>query len=102
MELDKPIMKTNMLFLIFGLWVMVVAMADKGITVNTSSSRRPKVVNIGALLTVNSVIGRSVKPAIIAAVDDINSNPSILGETHLNLILHDTNCSGFIGTIEGN
>ncbi|XP_023770460.1 glutamate receptor 3.5 [Lactuca sativa] len=100
MELDKPIMKTNMLFLIFGLWVMVVAMADKGITVNTSSSRRPKVVNIGALLTVNSVIGRSVKPAIIAAVDDINSNPSILGETHLNLILHDTNCSGFIGTIE--
>lgn len=84
---------------------MVVAMADKGITVNTSSSsssssRRPSVVNIGALLTVNSVIGRSVKPAIIAAVDDINSNPSILGGTRLNLILHDTNCSGFVGTIE--
>ncbi|KAI3753343.1 hypothetical protein L2E82_25394 [Cichorium intybus] len=101
----EAIMRTSLFFLIFGIWVMVVAMADKGITVNTSSpssssSRRPSVVNIGALLTVNSVIGRSVKPAIIAAVDDINSNPSILGGTRLNLILHDTNCSGFVGTIE--
>ncbi|KVH88976.1 Extracellular ligand-binding receptor [Cynara cardunculus var. scolymus] len=43
---------------------------------------------------------RSVKPAIIAAVDDVNSNPFILGETHLNLLLHDTNCSGFLGTVE--
>ncbi|KAM0007641.1 putative periplasmic binding protein-like I [Helianthus debilis subsp. tardiflorus] len=46
------------------------------------------------------VIGRSVKPAIIAAVDDVNSDQTILGDTHLNLILHDTNCSGFLGTIE--
>ncbi|KAD3066466.1 hypothetical protein E3N88_34346 [Mikania micrantha] len=87
------------------MWVLsVVAMADDNITVNTSSSSssstEQKVVNIGALLTVNSVIGRSVKPAIIAAVDDVNSDPSILGGTHLNLILQDTNCSGFIGTIE--
>ncbi|GJR72870.1 glutamate receptor 3.4-like protein [Tanacetum coccineum] len=65
-----------------------------------SSSSRPSVVNIGGLLTVNSVIGRSVKPAIIAAVDDVNSDKTVLGDTHLNLILHDTNCSGFLGTIE--
>ncbi|KAD5318242.1 hypothetical protein E3N88_18188 [Mikania micrantha] len=84
----------------------MMAVADEGITGNSSSSppspssRRPKVVNIGALLTVNSVIGRSVKPAIITAVDDVNSDTSVLGETHLNLILHDTNCSGFLGTIE--
>lgn len=103
-------MRKNMFFLIFGMWVMVVVtIADEGKTVNSSaaaaaaaasSSRRPKVVNIGALLTVNSVIGRSVKPAIIAAVDDVNANTNILGETQLNLILHDTNCSGFLGTIE--
>ncbi|KAI3786345.1 hypothetical protein L1987_39955 [Smallanthus sonchifolius] len=78
---------------------LAVAVAEEGITGN-SSSRRPKVVNSGALLTVNSVIGKSVKPAVIAAVDDVNSDTSVLGDTHLNLILHDTNCSGFIGTIE--
>nr|GFA96171.1 glutamate receptor 3.4-like [Tanacetum cinerariifolium] len=68
----------------------------------SSSSSRPSVVNIGGLLTVNSVIGRSVMPAITAAVDDVNSDKTVLGDTHLNLILHDTNCSGFLGTIEGN
>ncbi|KAI7728130.1 hypothetical protein M8C21_007125, partial [Ambrosia artemisiifolia] len=69
------------------------AVADEGINGNSSSlSGRPKVVNIG-------VIGRSVKPAIIAAVDDVNNDASVLGDTHLNLILHDTNCSGFIGTM---
>ncbi|KAJ9561079.1 hypothetical protein OSB04_006239 [Centaurea solstitialis] len=93
-----------MVFLVFGIWVVVAAaVEDEGSPPPSPpppSSRRPSVVNIGALLTVNSVIGRSVKPAIIAAVDDVNSNPSILEETHLNLFLHDTNCSGFIGTIE--
>ncbi|KAL8238232.1 hypothetical protein R6Q59_019313 [Mikania micrantha] len=105
MEIDESMINKTVFFLIFGMWVLsVVAMADDNITVNTSSSSssstEQKVVNIGALLTVNSVIGRSVKPAIIAAVDDVNSDPSILGGTHLNLILQDTNCSGFIGTIE--
>ncbi|KAI3695486.1 hypothetical protein L1987_78483 [Smallanthus sonchifolius] len=95
-------MRKGVFFLLFGIWVMLAvaeAVAEEGRTGN-SSSRRPKDVNIGALLTVNSVIGRSVKPAIIAAVDDVNSDTSVLGDTHLNLILHDTNCSGFIGTIE--
>nr|XP_043619454.1 glutamate receptor 3.4-like [Erigeron canadensis] len=102
MEINEPKMKKIEFFLVFGMWVMmIVAMADEVKTVNISSSvKRPKAVNIGALLTVNSVIGKSVRPAIIAAVDDVNSNPDILGETHLNLILHDTNCSGFLGTVE--
>ncbi|KVH93142.1 Extracellular ligand-binding receptor [Cynara cardunculus var. scolymus] len=95
--------------LVFGMWVMmmvVVAMAVKGktgdTTVDSSSSswRIPRVVNIGALFTVDSVIGRSVKPAIEAAIDDVNSNPTVLAGTRLNLILHDTNCSGFLGTVE--
>lgn len=108
MDFDEHKMRKITFFLVFGMWVlMVVAIGDKGITVNSppsssSSRRRPSVVNIGGLLTVNSVIGSSVKPAIIAAVNDVNSNPSVLGQTHLNLILHDTNCSGFLGTIEGN
>ncbi|KAK1423913.1 hypothetical protein QVD17_19224 [Tagetes erecta] len=99
MNFDEPMMKKSMFFLVFGIWVIFVV-AEEGITGNSSSSRRPKVVNIGALLTVNSVIGRSVKPAIEAAVDDVNSDSSVLGDTHLNLFTHDTNCSGFLGTIE--
>ncbi|WOH02674.1 hypothetical protein DCAR_0522063 [Daucus carota subsp. sativus] len=58
------------------------------------------VVNVGALFTVNSAIGRSVKPAIMAAVDDVNSDSGILQRRRLNLIMSDTNCSGFLGTIE--
>lgn len=64
------------------------------------SPSRPSVVNIGALFTFNSFIGRSAKPAIAAAVEDVNSDSSILKGVTLNLILHDTNCSGFLGTIE--
>ncbi|KAL8189210.1 hypothetical protein R6Q57_028776 [Mikania cordata] len=91
-------------FLVFIMWVMV-SMAVKGNTTvspssSSSSSRMPNVVNVGALFTVNSVIGRSVKPAIAAAIDDVNSSPTVLSATRLNLILHDTNCSGFLGTIE--
>nr|GEW28696.1 glutamate receptor 3.4-like [Tanacetum cinerariifolium] len=91
-------------FLSFGIWMMVIMpIAVNGITRNTtfpSSSRIPNVVNVGALFTVNSVIGRSVKPAIAAAIHDVNSSPTILRETKLNLISYDTNCSGFLGTIE--
>lgn len=75
----------------------------QGVPKNSSVSSlfsRPKSVNIGALFTFDSVIGRAVKPAIAAAVDDINSNSSILQGTTINLIFHDTNCSGFMGTLE--
>lgn len=69
---------------------------------NGTAPSRPRVVNIGALFTINSVIGRSARPAIKAAVDDVNSDSSILSGTKLNLIVQDTNCSGFIGTVDGN
>lgn len=66
------------------------------------SSSKLTVINIGALFTLDSVIGRSVKPAIRAAVDDVNLDSSILQGKQLNLIVRDTNCSGFLGTVEGN
>lgn len=64
------------------------------------SSARPKSVNIGALFTSNSVIGRAAKVGLTAAVDDVNSNSSVLSGTKLNLVFRDTNCSGFLGTME--
>ncbi|CAL0333919.1 unnamed protein product [Lupinus luteus] len=81
----------TLLLLVFGLWIS---------TVNSAVSSRPKVVKIGALLTYNSVIGRSAKPAIVAAVEDVNSNRNVLPGIDLQVILHDTNCSGFLGTVE--
>lgn len=104
----------TLLLLIFCLWapIQVVGQA-KNATVSTPapigrtgnatvSSSRPRVVNIGALFTYNSAIGRSAKPAILAAVDDVNKDSSILKGTKLNVIFHDTNCSAFVGTVECN
>ncbi|CAL0332175.1 unnamed protein product [Lupinus luteus] len=67
---------------------------------STGSSSRPSVLRIGALFTFNSVIGRSARPAIMAAIDDVNANTTILPGIKLEVILHDTNCSGFLGTVE--
>lgn len=64
-------------------------------------SLRPSVVNIGALLTFNSTIGRVAQAAIAAAAEDVNANSSVLLGTTLNVITVDTNCSGFFGNIEG-
>ncbi|KAJ8630326.1 hypothetical protein MRB53_023649 [Persea americana] len=61
---------------------------------------RPSVVNIGALLTFNSTIGRVAQAAIAAAAEDVNANSSVLLGTTLNVITLDTNCSGFFGNIE--
>ncbi|KAK6242527.1 Ionotropic glutamate receptor [Theobroma cacao] len=61
---------------------------------------KPAVVNIGAIFTFNSVIGRAAKPAMEAAVADINANPTILNGTRLNLFMEDANCSVFLGSTE--
>ena len=62
---------------------------------------RPAEVRIGALFTFDSVIGKAVRPAIELAVADVNADPSILSGTKLSVLMQDTNCSGFVGTIEG-
>ena len=91
-------MRTSVVIL--SIWVLAQVIDVNGETNNSYS--RPNVVNFGALFTLNSVIGRSVKPAIAAAIYDVNSDSSILPGTKLNMILHDSNCSGFLGTIGGN
>ncbi|PHU12202.1 Glutamate receptor 3.5 [Capsicum chinense] len=89
-------------------WIMLLPLAVLGgsgnntanATAPLSPSSRPKVVNIGALFTAKSVIGRSAEPALVAAIGDVNSDSSILRGTKLNLIFQDTNCSGFVGTVD--
>ncbi|KAK9155761.1 hypothetical protein Sjap_003241 [Stephania japonica] len=60
----------------------------------------PKVVNIAAVFSFDSVIGRSAKTAIQAAIYDINNDPSILRGIRLNPIIKDSNCSVFTGAVE--
>lgn len=84
------------------IYYMVVAMEVTGNRGNPSGVFGGKrVINVGAFFTYNSTIGRSVKPALVAAIEDVNSDKTILNGTKLNLILQDTNCSGFLGTVEG-
>lgn len=64
-------------------------------------SSRPAAVNIGALFTYDSTIGKVAKIAIEEAVKDVNSNFSILHGTKLVAKFQNTNCSGFLGMVEG-
>lgn len=63
-------------------------------------SEKPDAVNIGAVFTFDSVIGRVAKSAIEIAVSDINANPRILNGTHLKLIMEDASCDAFLGSIK--
>lgn len=55
-----------------------------------------KTLNIGAIFSLQTVSGRTSEIAIKAAVDDINSDPSVLGGRQLALHIHDSNSSGFL------
>ncbi|XP_060187966.1 glutamate receptor 3.4 isoform X3 [Lycium barbarum] len=101
-------LQRKIVFLLLVSWIWLVPMEVLGGTGNNtangtaplSPSSRPKVVHVGALFTANSVIGRSAEPALVAAVNDVNSDSSVLRGTKLNLIFQDTNCSGFVGTVD--
>lgn len=69
---------------------------------SSNSSSRPAVVNIGAIFTFDSTIGRVAKLAIQEAVKDVNSNSSILHGTKLVVNMKSSNCSGFLGMVQGN
>ncbi|KAK7346274.1 hypothetical protein VNO80_20789 [Phaseolus coccineus] len=67
----------------------------------SSVYRTPRTVNVGALLSFNSTVGRVAKVAIEAAVDDVNSDATILNGTKLNILLLDTKLSsGFLGIVD--
>lgn len=67
---------------------------------SSNASSRPAVVNIGAIFTFDSTIGRVAKLAIQEAVKDVNSNSSILHGTELVVHMRTSNCSGFLGMVQ--
>ena len=87
-------------------WALLVLVVDfgglytQGLN-NTNVSTRPEVVNIASILTFDSTIGKVAKIALQAAIQDVNSDPTILSGTKLKLTLHDANYSGFRSIMEG-
>lgn len=81
--------------------LMILLAFFNGYGVSKSLPTRPDVVRIGSVLSVDSIIGKVAKVAIEAAIEDVNANANVLGGTKLNLSLHDTNFSGFLGIMEG-
>ncbi|KAL0311223.1 UNVERIFIED_CONTAM: Glutamate receptor 3.5 [Sesamum angustifolium] len=94
MESRLYLQRVWQMFLISCMWVAMGVTAKNG---NFSVvSDRSSVVNVGAMFTFNSAIGRSLGPAIFAAIEDVNSDSIILKNIKLNLIVQDTNCSGLL------
>ncbi|KAK7303325.1 hypothetical protein RJT34_14228 [Clitoria ternatea] len=67
-------------------WLVVLMVLFNGVSsteVVLDNSTIPASVNIGLLYSFNTSVGRIVKVAGEAAVEDVNSDPSILGKTTL-------------------
>ncbi|KAJ4903428.1 Glutamate receptor 3.7 [Raphanus sativus] len=58
----------------------------------------PRVINLGAVFTFDSVIGRASKVALEAAVSDVNADTSLLKETKLRLFMEDSSCNVLHGS----
>nr|XP_043621708.1 glutamate receptor 3.7 [Erigeron canadensis] len=63
-------------------------------------SKRPDTVNVGAIFSFDSVIGKAAKIGMESAVIDVNNDSRILNGTLFNLFMEDTNCSVFHSSIE--
>lgn len=85
-------------------WYLVLMVLCNGLPsngVSTNVSTRPSVVNIGGIFSMGSIVSRVGRVAVEAAIEDINSDPSVLGGTKLRLTIQNSNFSGFLGIIEG-
>uniref|UniRef100_A0A3Q7HKW2 Uncharacterized protein n=1 Tax=Solanum lycopersicum TaxID=4081 RepID=A0A3Q7HKW2_SOLLC len=62
-------------------WTLILVVLYNGCSsegVNSTLSARPKVVNIGCMMSFNTLVGKVTKVAAEAAVEDINFNPDVL------------------------
>jgi ionotropic glutamate receptor len=88
----------NVLLLLV-LMVFCHGISSYGVVTNVST--RHDAVSIGAILSYQTIIGKVAKVAIEAAVEDVNSDPTVLSGTKIKLTMLDSNRSGFLGIVEG-
>ncbi|KAI5319913.1 hypothetical protein L3X38_039621 [Prunus dulcis] len=84
-------------------WLLVLMIFYNGVASNggsTNVSTRPEFVNVGAVFSFNSIVGKVAKVAIEAAIEDVNSDPAVLGGTKMIVQMQDSNYSGFLGIVE--
>ncbi|PKI57045.1 glutamate receptor 3.6 [Punica granatum] len=91
-------MKTHLCLLLLVLATLQEVRRSYG--AGTIVSTRPDVVNVGAVFSFGTMIGKVAKVAIEAAVNDVNSDPTVLNGTKLKVTMQDTNYSGFLGIVE--
>ncbi|XP_057529668.1 glutamate receptor 3.6-like [Amaranthus tricolor] len=93
-----------MILRVLWLFLSLVFVLEKwlvfAVGVGTNSLTRPRVVNIGALFSLNSTIGKVAKVAIQAAIDDVNSSSNVLHGTQLNISMLDNCQNGFLGVAQ--
>ncbi|GAB4838671.1 hypothetical protein Ancab_028215 [Ancistrocladus abbreviatus] len=78
------------------LWLLVwIGVSSIGVYSGEGNSGADKVA-IGAIFSLGTINGKVSQIAMGAAVDDINSDPSVLGGRMLSLQVHDANFSGFL------
>ena len=84
-------------------WLLVLVVFCHGIFSDgvTNISTRPDVGNVGAILSYKSIIGKVAKVAMEAAVEDVNSDSTVLAGTKIELTMQDSNYSRFMGIVEG-
>ncbi|KAF3337044.1 glutamate receptor 3.5-like protein [Carex littledalei] len=83
------------------LLLFLISLSQAIITISqTSNPQNITSINIGVLYAYNSTIGRAARIAIELALEDVNSDRTILPDTKFNVISQDTNCSGLLATIE--
>jgi glutamate receptor, ionotropic, plant len=87
-------------FWLMSLFSVLLAAAAVARAVSAAGAH-PGEVAVGALFTYDSTIGRAAQLTIELTVDDVNADRTVLAGTMLKLMTQDTNCSGFLGTIEG-
>lgn len=91
----------KVLWLLLSLAIVVVQNQLRSCgAVSTNNSSRPDIVNVGAIFSFKTIIGKAGKVGVEAAEEDINADPSILHGTKLQIKLQDTNYSGFLGIVE--
>ncbi|KAK4261986.1 hypothetical protein QN277_027609 [Acacia crassicarpa] len=87
-----------------GVWSVVLMILFHRFSLTEAASNhstRPDSVNIGVLYSFNTTVGHIVKTAIEAAIEDVNSDPSILGETKLKVSMQeDSKYRGFLSIAE--
>lgn len=86
------------LFWVFS-WVLVFFIVPPCVVSDNVST--PAFVHIGAIFTFDSTIGRVAKIALEEAVKDVNADNSVLHGTKLVLTMQSSNCSGFLGMVQG-